>query len=100
MTEFFNKIKDRFSLKFTFKKANPHAHWQNLLFAFFFASILLILFSFYLLFQIKNQQIFQMTEQKAEISNLVNEKLLQKVRESFDNRALALPSLYQDPSLK
>jgi hypothetical protein len=90
---------------FSFKKMDPHIYWNNLLNIFFIAMIGLVVFSFYLLYKIKNQQIFQIIALPTESPILINEKLLDKVVESFDNKLLKQDEIkegqviYKDPSI-
>jgi len=105
MKESLLKIKNKIKGFIPFKKVNPHIHWKNLLYVFFIIIIILVLFSFYLLFEIKNQQIFQVTPPSAGLSSLINEKLLNKVTESFDNKLIKEKEIknsltsYKDPSI-
>ena len=105
MEELSTKISNKFKGIFSYKKANPHTQWNNLLYVFFVIISILILFSFYLLFKIKNQQLFQTVAPSAELPNLMNEKLLNDVNQSFKDKEekqkdiQAEPSTYIDPSL-
>lgn len=105
MKEYLIKIKNKLKDFTPFKKVNPHVHWNNLLYVFFTIIILLIIFSFYLLSEIKNQQIFQITSPSAELSSLINEKLLNSVNESFDIKLIKEKEIkegqviYRDPSI-
>ncbi len=90
---------------FSFKKTNPHNHWGKLLYFFMFMIIFLILFSFYLLYQVKNQQIFQTDKKTDDQSVLMNENLLKEVNEYFDLKAQKTKEIkdglksYKDPSI-
>lgn len=90
----------------SFKKINPHAHWKKILYLFMGVIIILMLFSFYLLYKIKNQQIFQTSIVKTEAPSLLNKKLLDKTTESFNNKLIKEKEikngiyLYEDPSLR
>ena len=105
MEEFLLKIKNKLKDFISFKKLNPHNHWKNLLYVFLVIIITLIIFSFYLLYQIKNQQIFQITPPSTGLSSLMNEKLLEKVNESFDIKLIKTKEIqngltsYKDPSI-
>jgi predicted membrane protein len=75
------------------KIRNPHFAWMlslEFLFSFLF---LLILLSFYFLYQIKNEKIFQSDNGDAALNILVsrNEKLMNQVKEN---------SLYKENKLK
>lgn len=89
----------------SFRKINPHNHWKMLLYVFFTLTIILIFFSFYLLFEINGQQIFQVTTKPVETTSLINEKLLKKVTESFNLKLIKEKEIkegltsYKDPSI-
>jgi len=99
------KIKNKLKIQINFKNPNPHVYWKVLLYLYFIIFIFLIIFSFYLLFKIKNQQIFQTKTLTNELPSLINEKLLGKVNNYFDNKTLKQkevlenPLIYKDPSL-
>jgi hypothetical protein len=78
------KFKKIFKNMFCFKHISSHKHWSNLLKVFFILVILLLLFNFYLLYQVKNEQIFQIESEKKETPDLINEKLLDKINKSFE----------------
>lgn len=99
------KIKQKFIKSPKTDKINPHAHWVGLLNVFFVVITILILFSFFLLYKIKTQQIFQV-ETKVEVTpSIINEKLLNKVNESFKDKSVKEDEIksglktYEDPSL-
>jgi len=105
MKEFLLKIKNKAKGFSLFKKINPHQHWKRLLHIFSIFLLILIIFSFYLLYKIKNQQIFQATDKSVITPNLINEKLLKKVTESFDTKLIKEKEIkeglgsYKDPSI-
>lgn len=105
MNEFIIKIKNKIKGFISFKKVNPHTHWRNLLYVFFIVVVLLILFSFFILYKIKNQQIFQIIPTSSESPILLNEKLLKRVTDSFNNKQIIEKQikegliLFKDPSL-
>lgn len=84
---------------------NPHRHWLMLIRIFFGIAVLLIIFSFYLLYKIKNEQMFQVTQAQIENKSLIKEDLLNKVTKLFDDKAIKMreletsPNLYIDPGL-
>lgn len=107
MKEFLLKIKN---IKITkgfilFKKINPHKHWKTLLHFFSILILILVIFSFYLLYKINNQQIFQATNKSVLTSSLINEKLLKRITESFDAKLIKEKEVkeglkvYKDPSI-
>ena len=105
MKEILAKIENKLNEFNSFKKINPHVHWKNLIYIFFILIIILILFSFYLLFEIKNQQVFKVVSPATESPNLMNEALLKKVTKSFDDKLIKQKEIqdglysYKDPSL-
>lgn len=105
MKEDLSKLKNNIKSFISFKKISPHSHWKNILHLFFLLMFLLILFSFYLLYKIKNQQIFQISSTKTEQPNMINEKLLNRVTESFNSKLLKEKEIkegvhtYKDPSI-
>jgi Holliday junction resolvasome RuvABC ATP-dependent DNA helicase subunit len=65
----------------------------------------LIIFDFYLLYQIKNDQIFQISSVSVKNTNSINENLLKKITDLFDQKEKktielqTTPVIYPDPSL-
>lgn len=106
MKKLLSKIKDKLKNLIPFRKVNPHVYWNNLLYIFCITIILLILFSLYMLYDIKNQQTLQIAPATSTTPSLINEKLLDKVNASFDSnlaKEKAIQNnlnLYKDPSLK
>ncbi len=86
-------------------KINPHKHWMILVYTFLSLSLLLILFSFYLLYEIKNEQIFQVKIEHNSNDSLIKEDLLKKTINQFNNKATEEdtiqngPFIYKDPSI-
>ena len=105
MKVFLKKFKNKIKKLISLKKINPHKHWKILLHVFFIVITLLILFSFYLLYKIKNQQIFKINPESNEATILIDKKLLKKVEESFDKKSTKVQEIkeglkkYEDPSL-
>ncbi len=101
LPEIQNKIKSAIS----FRAINPHNHWRNLLYVFFAIIILLVVFSLYLLYEIKNQQMFQTEVKPTETSVLINDKLFKKVNDSFAGKLIKEKEIengihqYKDPSI-
>lgn len=105
MDTFLIKIKN-ISKKFNnFLEINPHRHWNALLYLFFITTLLLILFSLYLLYKIKNEEIFQITAEQQNMPTLLKVDLLKNINNLSDKkikRTLELNNnahVYNDPSL-
>lgn len=104
MNDYLNKIKDKIKNLISFNKIKPHEHWKYLVNIFFVLIFLLILISFYLMYQIKNQQIYQVNPTSSQETVLVNEKLLEKVKKSYLDKSLIQDEIknglrsYKDPS--
>ena len=87
------------------KVLNPHKHWKVLLCVFSGVVVSLIVFSLYLLYQIKNEKIFQVTQSSNETPTLLKEKLMESVTEIFKQKAIKEnafklnPPSYSDPSI-
>lgn len=100
----FKKIKEKFKKSSKVGRMNPHAHWVGLLNMFFIVVTILILFSFFLLYKIKTQQIFQVKTEIEASPSIINEKLLNRVNEFFDNKSTRKTEIetgvktYKDPS--
>ena len=66
---------------------------------------MLVLFSFYLLYQIKNEKVFQVSIVENKDAILLKEPLLKSINEIYDKRASNVleinskASIYKDPSL-
>jgi hypothetical protein len=105
MKELFTKIKNKLRSLIPFRKLNPHTYWNSLLYIFCVIIILLILFSLYILYEIKNQQMLPATSASSGSSVLINDKLLNKVNESFNNNLAKEKEIedntnpYKDPSV-
>ncbi|MFA6999616.1 MAG: hypothetical protein WC241_00695 [Candidatus Paceibacterota bacterium] len=88
-----------------FFKINPHKHWMVLLYIFLISILILISISLYLLYEIKNEQIFQVTIEKDNTQTLLKEDLLKKTTETYNTKAKRLIEMknnfssYNDPSL-
>ncbi len=84
---------------------NPHRHWKMLLWVFFVIVLILIIFSLYLLYEIKNDQVFQATPAFEENTNLLREDLFKTTTDLFDQKAntegelKSNPPSYRDPSI-
>lgn len=107
MKDFIQKIKDRFQKKKTWEsnQANPHKHWIIMLLTFLVVGGLLIVFSLYILYKIKNEQIFQTTSSVDTSSNSIKENLIKQVTETFEKKAEKTKDIknntsgFEDPSL-
>lgn len=74
-----------------YKKAkcmNPHKHWHYVLVGFFVALATLVIFSFYFLYLIKNDNLFSGGFDSSEKNILVarNQKLLNNVKNYFNSK--------------
>jgi len=100
----FNSIKNKFKKLVTSKKTNSHDHWRYLLNIFLLMIIILIISSLYLLYKIRNQEIFQVVPTPTETTSPINENLLTKIKDSFSQKILIENEiteggkLYVDPS--
>jgi Na+/melibiose symporter-like transporter len=107
MKNFIQKIKDKFSKKKTFDSSqiNPHKHWIMMLLTFLVVGGLLIVFSLYILYKIKNEQIFQAAPNTGTSSSNLKENLIKQVTETFENKAKKTneiknnPPVFKDPSI-
>ncbi|HAE36945.1 MAG: hypothetical protein UR85_C0002G0006 [Candidatus Nomurabacteria bacterium GW2011_GWF2_35_66] len=105
MNTFLLKIKNQIKRIKNFFIINPHKHWMFLVYIFFISILILILFSFYLLYMIKSEKIFQVKTEQSEKHVLLNEDLLKKTTDLYDSKAKkeaeiknSLPP-YKDPSI-
>jgi len=105
MNNYILKIKNVLNKIHDFFKINPHKHWVFLLYVFFILTSVLILFSFYLLYQIKNENVFQVKVEPDEKLNLLKEDLLKKVLSEAERKEAVTNDIknniiqYKDPSL-
>lgn len=101
----FIKIKSLLGKIGGFFRVNPHKHWQALLYFSSSVVVLLILFSLYLLYEIKNEQIFQVKVDSETKETLLKESSLNNVINTFDNKGtkekiiIESPARYKDPSI-
>ncbi len=86
MNNLLTKIKNRFKGLHKSRFINPHRHWAFLIQLFLSVILILIIFSFYLLYKIRNEQIFQVNEEPTTPVSLIKEKLLEETLESFDQK--------------
>ncbi len=104
MIKFLEKFKVKPMEIHVSNKINPHKHWVILLRIFFIVVCFLIVFSLYLLYQIKNEQVFQVKPIQENQPSLLKENLLKSVTESFNQKAKneselkKNPTSYTDPS--
>jgi len=80
---------------------NPHKHWIFMLNSFFVILFLLVISSFYLLYEIKNDNFLNKSLEFSSKNTLIsrNEKLLNNVKSYFDIKAKKMESL-RDSNLK
>ena len=88
-----------------FFKINPHKHWIFVLYTFFILVSILIIFSLYLLYKIKEEKVFQVEINQSSTQSLLKESLLKKTTDLQDEKAQKVinlmnnPPVYKDPSL-
>ena len=105
MHTFLIKINNLMKSVHDFFKINPHKHWVILVRLFLSLVLILILLSFYLLYQIKNEKIFQVKTDQKTSGTLLKDDLLKNTTDFFDTRAVNTdkinnaPSPYKDPSI-
>ncbi len=105
MNNFLLKIKNTLKAIDDFFKINPHKQWVFLLYIFFISISILTLFSFYFLYEIKNEKIFQVKVEQEGKQSLLKEDLLKRTIDLFDKKAQKEAeiknnlSTYRDPSL-
>lgn len=107
MNNTLEKIKNTFSRKIIHKKdtVNPHGNWKFILRIFFIIVSCLILFTFYILYQIKNEQIFQVTPKSVTPPSPIKQNLLKSITESFNKKSektiqlKTSPVTHSDPSI-
>ena len=88
-----------------FFRINPHKHWIFLLYVFLVFVSILILFSFYLLYKIQTEQVFQSETKNTDTQSLLKENLLKQVTSFQDQKYQKIINIdssrhiYKDPSL-
>lgn len=105
MINFFKKIENKVKILHKSRLINPHVHWVFLVQISLLLSLFLIIFSFYLLYKIRNEDIFQTIENPtSNPPSLIKEGLLEKINESFRNKEIRMEEIkagnvsFQDPS--
>jgi len=99
------KIKSFFKKFVNFFNVDSRKHWAFLLYVFFTLATVLILFSLYLLYQIKNDKIFQVKIEQEAKKDILQDDLLKKTTNESNrknNNILDLenkPFPYKDPSI-
>jgi len=105
MNNFLNKFKKVGESVNGFFEVNPHNHWNFLLYLFSIIIIFLIIFSFYLLYEIRNDQIFQVKIDQPDNTTLLKESLMKSTVETFELKSQKIneirkgTTVYNDPSL-
>lgn len=105
MNNFILKIKVILKKLNNFFKMNPHKQWNALLYLFFIITSLLILFSLYLLYKIKNEEIFQVVAEQQNAPTVLKEDLLRNINNLSEKKLKRTAetnnnaSVYSDPSL-
>lgn len=105
MFHFLSKIKNHTKREDNYSIPNPHKHWMILLLIFLILVVCLIMFSLYLLFQIRGDQVFQVKPTLDDKPTILKEDLLKNVTQIFEEKAKkendlsTNPPFYRDPSL-
>lgn len=106
MKNILQKIKSIFKHKTIIERPDidPHKHWVRLLGVFALTIIALIIFSFYVLYEIKNDTFTKDGSITPEDKVLLKEELLKEVLDLQSKKALkekqirTEPTIYKDPS--
>lgn len=97
MNNFLLKLKIPNKNDSKYRTINPHKHWVYILYIFFVLLLCIIVFSLYLLFEIKNEQIFKDENHTKVEKSFIKEKTLKKVNESFDQKSQRTLNLNIEP---
>ena len=106
MHNFLDKFKKSSTTLPLHKTMNPHKHWIVMLWVFCGVAMVLIIFSLYLLYSIKNEQVFQVVSTENKPASLLKEKLLDstlsslKIKDDKEKELMAHPLVYPDPSFQ
>ncbi len=65
---------------------NPHRGWRNLIWVSTFLGLLLIVFSLYLFFQIKKDQLFNIEKVEEVKTEVINQKSLERIVNAFEQK--------------
>lgn len=93
------KIKNLLRIIHNFFKINPHKHWNAFLYFFFILVSFSVLFSIYLLYQIKNENIFQVKKEEQNAPVLLNDSLLKSTKILYDKKSKRVLEIKNNPSL-
>lgn len=102
--EFLNKLKKNTPTIHASKEINPHHHWVIILKAFFVLVFILIIGSFYLLYQIENEQFVPTPQISDQKETALKENLLTSIAATMQEKMnrtddlLKHPISYKDPS--
>ena len=105
MNDFLLKINRLLKSIKVFFKINPHKNWIFVLYTFFTLVSILIIFSLYLLYKIKEEKVFQIEVNQNSTQSMLKESLLKKTTDLQDIKAQKVidiinnPPVYKDPSL-
>ena len=84
---------------------NPHRGWRNLVWFAIFFGFVLIIFSMYLFFQIKNDGIFNVKQEEETKNETIKQDILEKIlndfleKEKISNLILKGEIIFEDPSI-
>ncbi|MFA6355185.1 MAG: hypothetical protein WCW65_02045 [Candidatus Paceibacterota bacterium] len=93
------RIKNLLKIIHNFFKINPHKHWNAFLYFFFILVSFSILFSIYLLYQIKSENIFQVKAKEQAGPVLLNESLLKSTLNLQEKKANEVLKIKNNTSL-
>lgn len=87
---YFRKIKDFFRM-------DSHRHWNVIVHFSFFIILIIICFSIFLLYKIKNDQIIKKSDIKKEPVIFIKEDLLKKIDLYFEEKELKSQDIKNNP---
>ncbi len=88
MNNLFSKVKNNIKDLHKARLINPHKHWDLLVKFFLILSFILIIFNFYFLYTIRNEQSSQSATDISSRPNLVKENLLENITKAFNNKKI------------
>lgn len=104
MNNLLSKFLNKKRISHKIKRTDPYKNWITLLKVLLTAIFILIVFSLYLLLEIKKDQMFKIETDPANLPSVLDENLLDKITKKFKQREVISESiklneeLYVDPS--